>query len=43
MIPQEYKRVVDNKLKDYGEIDLKKKVIKINKKAHKEMIYRKEF
>lgn len=35
MIPQAYKRVVDNKMRDYGTIDLKKKIIKINKKAHK--------
>ena len=30
-----YKRVIDNKMKDYGEIDEKKKVIRIRKKPFK--------
>jgi hypothetical protein len=33
---KKWKRVVDNKMKDaYGDIDDEKKIIKINKKAHK--------
>jgi hypothetical protein len=32
-----YKRIVDNRLDCYGEIDDKKKVIRINKKKNKKM------